>query len=691
MASDKLTILFLAADPVNMPKLQLDEEQRAIDRELRLTKHRDRFDLRVELAVRYSDLQELLLRYEPSIVHFSGHGSEAGELLLKDASGSARPVPPEALARLFARLRGSVRCVVLNACYSERQAAAIAQSVDCVVGMARALSDEAARDFAAGFYLGLGYGRSVGDAFGFGCDRLGLGDSGEEDTPKLLAQRVDPSDIVFLGDHVTLERQDKAENQYSQVFLAYSRSDGALMRRLRADLLAAGIGVWVDEQDLAAGTLQWHGAIERAIAEAQCMVVILSPHAKASEWVNIELELARRRKLTIFPVLAHGSDDEAVPPALILRQYIDMRNGYEAATGERLLPALRKHLGLASVQAAPLPAAAEPKTRAAPKVEKAVQPATVETPQPVAPPADLEVLLDWDHFMPEERNAAGERLGAEPGDDRRRGVGLQSDGLPDIDWVEVPEMDAQSRREFIYQQNERRVEPTFWMARYPITYLQFEAFVKAPDGIAEDRWWKGLDAAQNVRGKIEQQSFRPWNHPRDNVTWYAAVAFCRWLTHQLRGRRDLLPEAVRGRADWRISLPTEWQWEKAARGHDGRRYPWGAGEYKSGFANIDETDTSSGRTAVGKHYLKKTSAVGMYPHGASPYGICDLSGNVWEWCLNEYQQPKNIQESGAEYRVLRGGSWNDTYVDAAAVARAGNYPHYWLYGGLRVVCAVPVS
>ena len=195
----KTTILFLAANPVDTVRLRLDAEVRAIDAALQRTPFRHQFDLQQHWAVRVADLPELLQRHEPAIVHFSGHGSDAGELVLEDALGQMCPVASAALTRLFSVLRDNIRCVVLNACYSESQAQAIAESVGCVVGVSGQIGDEAAVGFAAAFYAALGYGRDIGTAFELGLTRIQLESANAAYTPVLLAPREGATQLRLAG------------------------------------------------------------------------------------------------------------------------------------------------------------------------------------------------------------------------------------------------------------------------------------------------------------------------------------------------------------------------------------------------------------------------------------------------------------------------------------------------------------
>jgi len=201
---EQVRVLFLAANPADTEPLSLDEEVRAIDAAIRGAEFRDRFDIQQHWAVRSTELDDFLLRHRPHIVHFSGHGSEASELLLVEpgaasgGSSESQPVPPATLSRLFAALGGNLRLVVLNACFSERQARAIADHIDCVVGMSREITDAAAVGFAAAFYQALAYGKDVRTAFDVACVEAGLTVEGEEATPRLIADRGDPKGIVFV-------------------------------------------------------------------------------------------------------------------------------------------------------------------------------------------------------------------------------------------------------------------------------------------------------------------------------------------------------------------------------------------------------------------------------------------------------------------------------------------------------------
>ena len=153
-------ILFLAANPKNTEPLRLDEEVRAIDEVLLKARFRDRFDLIPHWAVRVSDLQELLLRHEPHVVHFSGHGSNASEIILENARGNAQAIPAAALTGLFAALKGNIRCVVLNACFSKRQAQAIAREIDAWSACPGGIGDMPPSIFAAWAYRALGFERT---------------------------------------------------------------------------------------------------------------------------------------------------------------------------------------------------------------------------------------------------------------------------------------------------------------------------------------------------------------------------------------------------------------------------------------------------------------------------------------------------------------------------------------------------
>jgi len=285
-------------------------------------------------------------------------------------------------------------------------------------------------------------------------------------------------------------------------------------------------------------------------------------------------------------------------------------------------------------------------------------------------PIDRETMpaeLDDPATSHERRAAIGVRLSLLG--DPRPGVGLRPDGLPDIAWCEVPggevtlEIERGGGLSRILRGSGSKpipVEP-FYIARYPVTWVQYRSFLEAGDGFKDPVWWEGL------LGQIKQehrQFNRRDNHPVESISWLEAVAFCRWMTVKLGSE---------------VRLPCEWEWQQAATGGNPENgYPWGAA-WDSACANTYESG------------LYRSTAVGMYPQGVSPVGALDMSGNVWEWCLNEYDNYRRVGVRGNAGRVLRGGSWCGYQYGARAAGRDGYYPDGRdLNVGFRLLCASPI-
>lgn len=194
-----ISILFLTADPSDASRLRLGEEFREIQEKLQLSKSRDTFSLDIRMSVRPTDISQALLDIAPSIVHFSGHGASSGEICLENNVGEMHPIQPDALADLFEHFAAQLNCVVLNACYSVTQAKAIAKHIRYVIGMNQAIDDTASIAFAIGFYQALGAGRTIDEAFKFGCVQIRLQNIPEHLTPVLIKDH----DISGLIDQVS--------------------------------------------------------------------------------------------------------------------------------------------------------------------------------------------------------------------------------------------------------------------------------------------------------------------------------------------------------------------------------------------------------------------------------------------------------------------------------------------------------
>jgi formylglycine-generating enzyme required for sulfatase activity/AAA+ ATPase superfamily predicted ATPase len=214
--------------------------------------------------------------------------------------------------------------------------------------------------------------------------------------------------------------------------------------------------------------------------------------------------------------------------------------------------------------------------------------------------------------------------------------------------------------------------PTYYIARYPVTVMQFQVFVQ--------------DSGYQAQGPWREFSGQG-NHPVVGLTWYDAIEYCKWLTEKLEvwnGTPEPLATHLQEK-DCVVQLPTEAEWEKAARGTDGRLYPWGEDPDIS-RANYDDTG------------LGDTSPVGCFVNGASPFGSLDMSGNVWEMCHSLYRPYPYTKDDGREKpgaqgsRVLRGGAWADDAFYGRCAYR-GNRPadSYGRDCGFRVAISTSVA
>jgi len=251
----------------------------------------------------------------------------------------------------------------------------------------------------------------------------------------------------------------------------------------------------------------------------------------------------------------------------------------------------------------------------------------------------------------------------------------------------------------------------YWMARYPVTVAQFGAFVTA-EGYENNGWWTSTGWSCR-RGEwdsqVKEDSYKDWlkrrpaalrgapmwwdsqqrypTRPIMGVSWFEAVAYCRWLEEQLQAT-DAISRASQSEklGRFRVRLPSEAEWEKAARCGDARRYPWGDKNWDEERANINDSR------------IGHASPVGLYPRGANPWGLHDMAGNVWEWTQTLYASYPYSEKDGRNApeaegsRIIRGGSWHTYERNARCASRDRDVPGFFNNDlGFRVVLSLEDS
>ncbi|QYX67064.1 CHAT domain-containing protein (plasmid) [Shewanella putrefaciens] len=194
----EITVLFFAANPRDQAQLSLDEEVRSIKEMISKSRHRDVVKFESCWAVRPGDILQHINEYQPTIVHFSGHGSEDDELVLMDNHGQTKLVSMKSIVQAMSVANDNLRLVFFNTCYSKNQASSVVEYIECAIGMNTSITDNAAQIFSAQFYSSIGFGLSVERSFKQAKAALMLEGISEEDTPSLFVKEGHEADEIII-------------------------------------------------------------------------------------------------------------------------------------------------------------------------------------------------------------------------------------------------------------------------------------------------------------------------------------------------------------------------------------------------------------------------------------------------------------------------------------------------------------
>lgn len=448
------------------------------------------------------------------------------------------------------------------------------------------------------------------------------------------------------------------------VFISYARSDRAYVDALKDDLRRHGFQPWNDE-NVEPGE-RWWRTIVQAIRECSAFLVVMTPDSDESKWVEKEILLALEEKKEIFPLLLRGRRF----PLLIDTQYENLTSGQLPSES------FYKRLGrVISQKGVTIEAPLEPESLSPKLLMLGVLVAIIGvawgvyafyasgnvpvTPAPTSKPAATIAAIATQPIpivnspiptltntpIPLEDKPAPAGAAATP----------QTITASDVSpMVLVPAGPFEMGSESVGS-SERPVHTvtldSFYIDTYEVTNAQYAACVAAGGCV---------QPACPERYEAETKK----NHPVVCVSWYQAQKYCEW-----RGGR----------------LPTEAEWEKAARGTDGRTYPWGDKPPDGMLLNFDRN-------------VADTTPVGNYPKGVSPYGAYDMAGNAWEWVADWYDEnyysnspaENPLGPQNGDYKVLRGGGWQRSESNARVTYRNVDSPgNQYIIFGFRCAADAP--
>ncbi len=654
-----LRILGMVADPTDLPRLQVTREQQRVETALKSLRSRGLVELTWLDGQTWRDLQRAMRGGPWHVFHFIGHGgfdknSDEGLLILADEDGTSSRLPATQLGRLLANHR-SLRLTLLNACegaqgssrdiFASTAATLARRGMPAVIAMQYEITDQAALEFARAFYESLADGLPVDAAVSEGrlAISLAVNHSVEWGTPVLMLRA--PDGMLFDLPAV-LEASHAPEVAKPP---AAAASTVTLDEAPELAFVIEPLLTTRQKMALITALLQCNAMANRQLREA---VVDDLPHAVKQ---SIRRSDQDRADVNAIVTASLNYPDGLVSLIEVVRFFEEdsfgMRAVDEVLVDVGLVTLVPAKTAPTATEKSSTPAAASPAespTVTVPATPRSTSAAEVK-PVPILRPPTTPIAFDWVEIP------AGEFV-------------MGSD----------PQKDKNTRD--LEKPQHRLALPTYWVTRVPVTVAQFAGFVQATHHTTQAEeagfgWvWSGSKWEQ-VKGASWRAPRGPGssvdqkqNHPVTQVSWHDAMAFCRWAG---------------------VQLPSEAEWEKAARGMDGRLYPWG------------DTPPDKNRCNFGMN-VKDTTPVGQYPTGASPYGLFDMSGNVWEWTRSLWGKDANKPDFVYPYssndgredleapdgvrRVLRGGSW----FSSADLVRCAYRAHYvpWLWNdvvGFRLV------
>jgi len=416
----------------------------------------------------------------------------------------------------------------------------------------------------------------------------------------------------------------------SYIFISYSHKDKEYAHRLEKALKRRDFEVWLDDR-IDYGT-QWPKKIQEKLDGCKALILVMTARSYDSDWVQSELSRAKRKRKNIFPLLLEGEEPWLSVEAT---QYVDVRGGKLPQTAfydtlAKVVP--RKNIGASEQIEVKLKSEAATPTKLVKN-----QPASFRNPFEL----DAEYILI-------------------PGG-RYKYHGKTETEVPNIYFAKYPVTNKRYRRFISYLEGkEDDLSEILALKMFRERMFEFAATI---NGFPKYLGTTSVAWADRLRSNYDDEKrFRSDDQSAVGVSWFTAQTYCRWLS--------LLDAASKGtpfdESGNKYRLPTELEWEWAALGGK-RKYPWGDKEPNDKLANYNKN-------------IGATTAVGQYPEGATPEGLMDMAGNVWEWMENRYEG----YESKA--RSLRGGSWYRAEYEMHCSWGIGNNPNSLdAFSGFRVV------